>query len=78
MRNIKIVSEGLTELELQEALQKSIKNHARGDAHINESFEDPAMLDLYEQIVKNYEGIYLEMIREIVEALEEEYSDGYK
>lgn len=41
-----------------------------------ESFNDPAMIDLSEHVMRIHKQMYVDMIREISDALDAEFSDG--
>lgn len=77
MKNLKgikiIVPKGLDEFEVDEVLYKALSLQAKGDTHITESFDDPAMVDVSNQMIDTHEKIYKDMIAEVIEDLEEEY-----
>jgi hypothetical protein len=78
MADVKIILEkGETQQEAEEALLKALNSHSSGDIHFTESFEDPAMVDATHKMEKMHKDMYNEMIREINEALDDEYSDGF-
>lgn len=62
--------------EAEETLYKALDLHRTGDIHLQESFDDPAMIDVSQRMEKIYEDIYKEMMEEITDALDEDYS-GY-
>lgn len=77
MAKVKILLEpGETELDADIAIQKAFDYHSSGDAHIEEAFDDPAMVHTAQRLEEIHEKIYIEMIREITEQLDKEYSDG--
>lgn len=63
------------ELDADHALQKALEFHSSGDAHDQDAFDDPAMVDLSNRLEQTHSKIYGEMIREIIGVLDEEYSD---
>lgn len=78
MAKIKVELEpGEDILSADEALFKALDHHRSGDAHLRESFDDPAMVDLSKRLFQAHEDIYEDMINEINEALDEDYQDGY-
>lgn len=77
MANIKILLEpNETQLDADHALQKALEHHSSGGAHDDEAFDDPAMVDMAQRLEQLHSKIYADMIREIIEALDSEYSDG--
>jgi len=74
---VKIKLEGKeTVLEAEELLFKALSLHRSGDVHLNESFDDPVMVDISNKMEKIHEDIYQEMMDEVIEALDEDYN-GY-
>lgn len=74
---VKIVLEpGESQIEADNALQKALEHHSSGDAHDDQPFEDPAMVDLSQRVEIAHNVMYSNMIREIVEVIDKEYSDG--
>lgn len=63
-------------LEADEAIFKALNLHRTGDAHLRESFDDPAMVDLSQRLFKLHEDVYKDLIQEINAALDEDYTDG--
>ena len=63
-------------LEADETLFKALNHHRNGDAHLTESFDDPAMVDASRKLFKVHEDIYKDLIQEINEELDKEYMDG--
>lgn len=59
--------------QAEERLYKALNSHRTGDVH-TEDFTDPAMKDLVERIQMKHEQMYANMLREIFEALDEEYN----
>ena len=61
------------ELDAHIALSKALDLHNSGDIHVRETFEDPAMIDVSQQLDKAHKDIYTDMIREIQDELDKEY-----
>jgi hypothetical protein len=61
-------------LEAENQLLKALNYHASGDAHSKETFHDPAMIDVSMKMEKLHKDMYEEMVDEICELLDEEYS----
>lgn len=77
MPKVKILLEpGETEFDADIALQKALEFHSSGDAHDDEAFEDPAMVDLSHKLDREHAKMYSQMIQEIMAVLDEEYSNG--
>lgn len=77
MAKVKILLEdGETELDANHALQKALDFQSSGQAHDNEAFEDPAMVDLSQRLEQDHAKMYNEMMREILEVIDREFSDG--
>lgn len=77
MAKVKILLEpGETELDADAAIQKALEFHATGEAHSEETFDDPAMAHLIQRLEEAHSKVYSEMIREISEVLDQEFSDG--
>lgn len=75
MAKVKIILEkGETQDDAEELLMKAFEHHSSGDAHDSESFDDPAMNDVLHRMEKTHKQIYSEMLEEITEALEKQYS----
>lgn len=75
MAKIKILLEpGETELDVDVALHKALDFHASGDAHVEETFSDPAMAHTAQRLEELHAKMYTEMTREILDVLDEEYS----
>ncbi len=74
MAKVKVLLEkGETQSDADEALLKALNHHASGDAHMTESFDDPAMIDATYIMKAEYEKIYTEMIQEISDELDKEF-----
>lgn len=77
MAKIKIIAdENETIEEAEKLLEKAMEFHSSGDAHDDESFDDPAMTDVLNDMENTHKRIYLEMMQEIFQVLDEEYTDG--
>ena len=74
MAKVKILLEkGEDEIDAHVALTKALDLHNSGDIHLRESFEDPAMIDVSQQMMKVHNDIYTDMIQEIQDELDKEY-----
>lgn len=79
MAKVKVYLEpGETEFDAEQALQKAFEHHSSGDAHNEESFDDPAMVDLANRLNQAHATMYAELTREITALLDEEFSDGHQ
>jgi len=67
---------GETQLDADYALQKALELHSSGEVHDEQIFDDPAMLHVAERMESIHNKIYADMIREINDVLDEEYSHG--
>lgn len=77
MARVKILLEpGETELDAAHALQKALDFQSSGQAHDDEAFDDPAMVDLSQRLEQDHSRMYAAMIREVLEAIDGEFSDG--
>lgn len=77
MPKVKILLEpGETQLDADNALQKALEFHSSGSAHDEEAFDDPAMVDLSQRLEQDHIKMYADMMREIIGAIDEEFSDG--
>lgn len=77
MGKVKVLLEaGEDRVDVDNELHKALEHHVSGDVHMNESFEDPAMVDASHHMKRVHDQIYNEMIREIIDALDEDYTDG--
>lgn len=75
MAKVKVfLEDGETELDAQLAIYKALQLHNSGDVH-TESFEDPAMIHAQQRFEEIHEKIYKEMIAEISQQLDEEFSE---
>lgn len=59
--------------EAQEMLKKALELQ---ETHSEEAFDDPAMVDVENYLMREHAKIYAEMIAEINETLGEDYLDG--
>lgn len=77
MAKVKILLEnGETPLDADHALQKALELHTTGEIHDAQAFDDPAMVHVVQRMDDIHTKIYAEMIREITDVLDEEYSHG--
>lgn len=77
MARVKILLEpGETELDAAHDLQKAFEFQSSGQAHDDESFDDPAMVDLAQRLEQEHSRMYAGMMREILDVIDGEYSDG--
>lgn len=77
MPRVKILLDpGETEIEAAEAIQKAFEFQSSGQAHDEEAFDDPAMVDLANRLEQDHAKMYAAMMREILEVVDAEYSDG--
>lgn len=74
MATVKIfLSKNESMSDAEEALSKALQLHSSGDIHVEESFDDPAMIHVSERMENIHEVIYKEMISEIIDELNKEY-----
>lgn len=59
--------------DAEELLKKALELHSTGDIHVDESWDDPAMVDVQDRAVEVHKRIYDDMIDEIINAINEEY-----
>lgn len=78
MAKVKIILDsGETIQEAEDSLIKAITSQDRGEAH-TESFDDPAMQSVVNKMEEIHKKIYQEMLADINEALDKDYSkNGY-
>lgn len=78
MAKVKILLEpGESQLDAECALQKALEYHSSGSSHDEEAFDDPAMVDLSQRLENDHAKMYSEMMREILDVIDGEYSsDG--
>lgn len=60
--------------QAEEKLYKALNSHRTGEIH-TEDFTDPAMKDLVETMTDAHTKAYNELLQEIFEILDKEYSD---
>lgn len=78
MTTVKIIpAKGETIEEAEEKLYKALHAQREGDLLHRESFDDPAMADLNQRVIKEHVDMYEELIREVMEILDGEYSDNF-
>lgn len=76
MARIKVILEpGETQLDVDNAMEKALAFHTNGDVHSEQSFDDPAMDHVAQRMRDAHSRMYAEMIREISDVLDEEYSE---
>lgn len=68
-----ILDKNETVEEAEELLFKALDLHRTGEVHTRESFDDPAMVDIEDRVLKSYSDMHKDMLEEISEALDEEY-----
>lgn len=74
LKGIKIIiPKDLDIFEADEVLYKALSMQAKGDTHMTESFDDPAMVDVSHKMLDLHDKMYKEMLAEILETLEDEY-----
>lgn len=74
MANIKIYLEkGEEQHDAEELLFKALDLHRSGDAH-KETFADPAIADLFNELAKEHPQMWALMLSEINEILDEEFT----
>ena len=74
MAKIKVILEAHeTPADADEALLKALNHHSSGDAHDEEAFEDPAMIDATNILKAQYDALYADMLSEIFDELDKEY-----
>lgn len=75
MAKVKIFLEpGETLREAEDSIFKAMEHHNTGDVHSSDTFQDPAMDSVADRMVSVHSKIYQEMLQEIFEALDQEYS----
>ena len=77
MAKVKILLEpGETLRDAEDSLAKALAHHNSGDVHSSHSFQDPAMVAVSKEIIQIHDRIYQDMLSEIFEALDKDYSSG--
>lgn len=70
MAKIKVILEkGESILDANNDLRKALEFQEKGEAH-KETFEDPAIKDLYERLSKAHVEIYNKILEEVAKILE--------
>lgn len=79
MSKVKIyLSPGETLRDAEDVLLKALLHHSSGEVHSSHTFQDPAMVAVSKEMEQIHNKIYQEMLAEIFQALDEEYSSGNK
>lgn len=77
MAKVKIFLEpGETIQDAEDSLLKAMVHHNSGDVHSSHSFQDPAMVAIANKMENIHAKIYQEMLQEIFETLDQEYSEN--
>lgn len=78
MAKVKIfLDEGETLQDAEDSLLKAMVHHNSGEIHSSHSFQDPAMVQVANKMEDVGAKIYQEMLAEIFETLDKDYSsDG--
>ncbi len=61
--------------QAEELLHKALSSQRNGDAH-SDDFQDPVVRDVVDIAADAHEKMYQEMLREIADELDKEYSVG--
>lgn len=69
-----ILNKNETKEQAEETLIKALNLHKDGDVHIDASYDDAAMVDTENRLKDIHSKIYQDMLDEINETLEEQYS----
>lgn len=79
MSRVKIILEdGETLEQVQEDLVKAINHQTNGGTHDEEQFIDPCMIDLANRLEAMHKDIYRDILEEVGEALDSDFSgNGY-
>lgn len=73
MADVKIkLEKNETPEEVEELLFKALSHHRTGGQH-KEGFTDPAMANLHEKFLKAHRDMYVELLKDVLNALDEEY-----
>lgn len=76
MADIKIIlKKDETIEEVDNLLFKALDMHASGDVHLEESFDDPAMVSTFDKLSDEQKKIYLEMLEEIYMEIDKQYME---
>lgn len=77
MAKVKIFLEpGETTQDAEDLLFKALNHHNTGEVHSSHSFQDPAMVSVAHKMESIHSKIYQEMLEEIFEALDKDYTSG--
>lgn len=69
MAKVKIIlNKGESILKVNNDLRKALEYQEKGDAH-KEAFEDPAIKDLYERLLKSHQEMFEKMLQEVAKIL---------
>lgn len=75
MAKVKIfVEEGETLEEAEDLIQKALNFHSSGEVHDEDSYEDPAMGNLTTLLEAMHQKTYDNIIREVIQALDKDYT----
>jgi hypothetical protein len=76
MAKVKIfLNPGETLRDAEDSLLKAMNHHNSGEVH-TEGFQDPAMDHVADRMISAHSKIYQEMLQEIFEELDKDFSDG--
>lgn len=79
MAKVKIyLEEDETVQDAEESILKAMDHHNSGEVHAHHQFQDPAMNAVAGRMEEIHKKIQQEMLQEINEALDRDYSDGHK
>jgi hypothetical protein len=70
------VEDNESQLEVEESLHKALEFHSSGDVHETELFEDAGAQDLLNKLELLHKNLYIQILNEIYEALDEDYTNG--
>lgn len=77
MAKVKIFLEpGETTRDAEDSLLKALVHHNSGEVHSSHKFEDPAMIAVSDKMTQLHDTIYKEMLAEIFEELDKDYTSG--
>lgn len=68
-----VLPEGTDELDADNFLYKALSSRVNGE-DTKEAFDDPAMVNVSERLEAMHSGQYDEMLKEIFQVLDEEYT----
>lgn len=76
MAKVKIyLEDGETTRDAEEAISKAFNHHNSGDIHTHNTFQDPAMQAIADKMQEDHAKMYHDMLQEINEVLDQDYSD---